>query len=576
MSDKEFFAVDELGNRRRFNAESRGESVFLTLKKERFASAGMLRALGDFSLARIGEEGYYILPRNISMNGDIMVTFGERPDGVYSYRKPVMAWYGIKTPRVTAMVRFERSYRAGFEIQLRGGEYRVSLVYDFGRDDPPYEDIRLEVIEFPSSAGYAEMAAKERELRLARGEITTLAEKCGRPAVEYARKNPLIRIRMGWKQSPPSVLFQTPGNEPPMFVACDFARVRDIADALSAAGVPGAELQLVGWNIGGHDGRFPQLFPADERLGGNDGLRKTVEHVKALGYRISLHTNLIDAYTIADSFSYDDIVVLRDGTLFMPPHAHYGGGASHHVCPVCQRRNNARDLPAVAGLGTDGLHFIDVISIEEPDVCMSSRHPCSTLRGWEEKRKTLEQTRELMGGVSSEGCFDGVAGQIDYGLYVSFGDGFGHTEVPFCDRFLPIFELTYHSILLYNPTSPTVNYPVKTPADRLTFIMRGGRPSLYIYSKFRTGGSKNWMGETDLTAEDGEALRRTVEAAVSASEDSLRFADRQLIPMVNYEVLGGGLEVATYEDGVCIAGNFSDSPLSYRGKSIAPYGYAVI
>ena len=31
MSDKEFFAVDELGNRRRFNAESRGESVFLTL-----------------------------------------------------------------------------------------------------------------------------------------------------------------------------------------------------------------------------------------------------------------------------------------------------------------------------------------------------------------------------------------------------------------------------------------------------------------------------------------------------------------------------------------------------------------
>ena len=67
-----------------------------------------------------------------------------------------------------------------------------------------------------------------------------------------------------------------------------------------------------------------------------------------------------------------------------------------------------------------------------------------------------------------------------------------------------------------------------------------------------------------------------MDAAVSASEDSLRFADRQLIPMVNYEVLGGGLEVATYEDGVCIAGNFSDAPLSYLGKSIAPYGYAVI
>ena len=39
-------------------------------------------------------------------------------------------------------------------------------------------------------------------------------------------------------------------------------------------------------------------------------------------------------------------------------------------------------------------------------------------------------------------------------------------------------------------------------------VMRGGKATMYFYSKFRTGGEKNWMGENDLTCENDEALRR--------------------------------------------------------------------
>ena len=39
-------------------------------------------------------------------------------------------------------------------------------------------------------------------------------------------------------------------------------------------GIDKAEFCLVGWNVSGHDGRFPQLSPVEERLGGEKKLRK--------------------------------------------------------------------------------------------------------------------------------------------------------------------------------------------------------------------------------------------------------------------------------------------------------------
>ena len=52
-----------------------------------------------------------------------------------------------------------------------------------------------------------------------------------------------------------------------MRAACTFRRVRELADECKAQGLEGAEFQLVGWNLRGHDGRWPQAFPVEEALG---------------------------------------------------------------------------------------------------------------------------------------------------------------------------------------------------------------------------------------------------------------------------------------------------------------------
>ena len=573
-----FYAYFESGNKVMLDSNRNGNVTKLTLKKETFEKGEGVELLSELTTAKVGEDGFYIVPRSISILGDIYTTFKEREDTEYFVKDPIMAACAVKTERFCGLIRFERNYKAGFKIKVDSGVYSLSVVYSFNDTnkwvyDKPYDDIRLEIIELPTAKTPGDFAKAERETRLERGEISTLKEKCAREIVEYSRKHPLIRIRMGWKQSPSPFKHQTKDNEPMMHAAVSFGRVRDIADALKKEGVEGADLQLVGWNVSGHDGRFPQLFPVDERLGGQAELEKTVEYVKSLGYKISLHTNLLDSYEIADCFRWADICKRQDGSYLQ--RGDYSGGYSYIVCPKKQYENNKIHIEQVKSLGVNGMHFTDVISIINPDVCHSEEHPCTTADGIAMSQKIMKETSSTLGGFSSEGAMDFALGQLDYALYVCFGDGFGGTDIAVCDNFFPFYELTYHGILLYNPMSPTVNFTIKSARDRLYFFLRGGRPSFYIYSRFRANG-KDWMGMTDLTCDSNESLECTAKAIAQGEREYKELADRQFIYMKDYVVVGNGIEAAIYEDGVTIVGNFADTDKTYDGHTVPAGDFIII
>lgn len=573
LNHETFFAVTDDDKQIPFSWQKLKGSILLTLKKELLANVKKVRVLPTLGNANAGDSGYWIIPRENTYSGDIQTFFTEREDQIYINRSPIMSCYGIKKDRLCCLVKIDRNYKYLIEASVNNHNYSICALFDFTQHDAVYDDIRVELIPLEGSADYNGMAKAEREIRLNRQEIVPLSQKCERPAVEYARKYPLIRIRMGWKPSPSPVFFQTEETEPDMFVACDFARVREIADELKRQGVEGAELQLVGWNRSGHDGRFPQLFPADPRLGGIEELRKTLDYVKSLGYRISTHTNTIDSYTIADTFDWGDVVVDRSGAYYQ--NGHYSGGYAYHVCLPKQLKNTVRDLPAVANMGENGLHFTDVISIVIPDDCHSKAHPSSTSNAILYAQKIMEYTSGLFGGFSSEGAMDFSLKYLDFALYVCFGDGFGKKALPIADRLIPFFEIAYHGILLYNPTSPTVNYPLKSAIERLTFFMRGGRPVMYYYSKFRTGGAGNWMGETDLVCGNSAELKSSVAAIKQAESEYKAQADRQLVYMERYDYLDNGLQIASYADGSRMIGNFTDKTIVYNGKAIKAFDFIV-
>ena len=570
-----YYAYTETKKRLTFETRYEKNHIFLTLPKESLMGAERVDLLPELSCAHAGDEGFYLMPRNIEMTGDFQVFFTQRENTEFVYGHPVLSLYGIKKPGMCCLVRIERNYKFHFRISCRDGVYTVTPFVDFTNStvDPVYDDIRLEIIRLKDSDGYAEMARAERDIRLARGEILPLSEKSYRPVIRDMVDSPLIRIRMGWKQSPSPVVHQTPENEPPMKVACTFARVRDIADALKKQGIEKADLQLVGWNQGGHDGRFPQLFPVDERLGGETEMKKTFQYVKSLGYRISTHTNWIDSVEVADTFTWDDVAQDKNGQYLQI--GHYSAGYAYHTCLLKQWKNALREEPKVAAMGENGIHFTDVISIVEPDTCHAPEHPCYTKQAVETAQRIMKLCSTIYEGFSSEGAMDFAIPYLDYALYVCFGDGFGHKEYPFHDRYLPLWEMIYHGIITYNPCSPTINFTIKDPAEKLTFVMRGGRPSFYFYSKFREGAA-NWMGQTDLTSATDEELAEAARAIKQGMDIYRPMADKQLLYMTDYTYEDNGVQVAHYSDGSRIAGNFTDREQMFEGKKLAAWDHIVL
>lgn len=522
----------------------------------------------DWFNANVGDEGFYLFSGSRTMEGGVLTTFREREDCDLTVAEPVISWFAVKIGGTARLFAVERHHKYRIHAICKGRQYRIFLTYDL-TEQPVCDDLRLAAYELPDNADHNTVTRTIREIQLQNGVVRTLKERCAeREELDYARRYPLIRIRMGWKPVPPPILHQTLENEPPMHVACTFARVRDIADELKRQGVEGAELSLVGWNVRGHDGRWPQIFPADEALGGEEELKKTVAYVQALGYRITCHTNSLDWYEIAENFDWSKIAQKRDGSYVA--NGTWAGGQAYRACPHCQLEQAKKDLPRVAALGFRGLHYIDVLSIIEPDVCFSPDHVCGLKDGIARMEDIMEEATKLFGGFQSEGCLDFSVSGLDYSLYNSFRTRRGAPE-GIVDRYLPLFEMIYHGIVLYNPSATTVNCGVKSADEAVTVAVLGGRPTYYINSKFRVG-LENWMGEDDALCGTDAELRATV-AMIRKGLDDYQFRNDSYLLMESYDEREDGLRIVTYDNGLRICGNTTDSDLVYDGVTVTAHSW---
>lgn len=570
MKQITFYALTDDGRKIEPIAESSEGGALWVFPKESFTSAERVYVFCDQFNAAAGDEGFYLMPERTGSHGAPLTYFTEREDCSLEEGTLTLSHFAVALADATHLVMVDRVYRYKCIGECKNDRYRIYLSFDF-TVQPPADDICLRVFSLPSGTDYNGIANFVRSYKLNRDEIRTLREKCAEnEELDYARKYPMIRIRMGWKPVPVTVPHQTLENEPPMHVACTFADVRDFADKLKEAGVEGAQLCLVGWNQKGHDGRWPQIFPVEEALGGEAELKKTITHVQGLGYRITCHTNSLDHYEIADIFDPDVLAYRADGTVITQ--GEWSGGKCHHACPSHQLRLTKALLPRVAELGYRGLHYIDVLSIVEADACYHKGHPCTTRQGYEYMREIMRFTKELFGGFASEGGIDFALGELDFSLYNRFKSCFEKSTKPFVDRYIPLYELIYHGIVLYNSCSTTVNYPIKPENEANTVKLLGSLPTFYLYSKFISSDGKNWMGDVDLTCDDPDNVSKSI-AAIKAAYDEYD-PDRQFMFIRSLDIISDGFYAITYDDGYCVIGNYTDSELTYNGVPVSAHGFA--
>ena len=377
-----------------------------------------------------------------------------------------------------------------------------------------------------------------------------------------------VRIRMGWKPIPTPIRHQTLENEPPLHVTCTVEALNKLIDEMQRQGIEKAELCLVGWGVGGHDGRFPQQYPSDPRYGGDDALRKFIARAQKMGYQVVCHTVSCGAYEIADNFSIDDLAKRRNekGEYYAFVRDIYkanglNGGEPYAVCPQRAYERYARnDLPVVRGYGYSGLHYVDELTAYVPEKCADPNHPVSRKQAQGYYRKIAQLSRMLFGGYQSEGFMDYMSADMDAILYVGCRTKDTTSRVnPLFEEGIPFWQLVYHGIILSNPTAETVNYPIKDAKQNLVFIEYGGRPLLYINSKF--GPNRNWMGDMDLFSDSDENIEKSVTALKAAYDEFAPLQYLQYEFMDNHEKLSDTRYRTTYSDGTTVTVDYD--ALSY-------------
>jgi hypothetical protein len=581
----------ELGFSLRLSFSAAGDVLTVNVPAEDVAETGAarlktLRLLPRFGAASEGDEGYLAIAQQ---SGALCRFRDKRPaeHWIQVYQSicacPMPLFGMIRGGSGVAGIVTSGQYDARFCVSTNWGpqrQYAIDPAFtlrSFPQEDSLADDLTVEYHFLPAAeASWLGVGKRYRQYNVTRRGIRPLRERAtASPGLAYSAQALQVRIRLGVKPVPYEITEQTPETEPPMQVFCTFAQVRDIVDEFHRQGITGAEFCLVGWNRGGHDGRYPQIFPVEPALGGEAELRATIRHGQSLGYQVVAHDNYYDAYRIAEDWSEEYLRKKPDG---QPEKGGvWGGGQSYKVCLACAAERFAqRDLPRIRALGFEGAHYSDVLSIIGPRPCYDPRHPQTRRQDAAATVQILARARELFGGVQSEGSLDFAVPALDRLLYIDCDKWSPLAKKPYVDTCVPLYEIVYHGVLLYNLSTEVVN-ALPGEAGYLRNIEYGGTPLAYFYGHFLQDKSKNWLGQRDYRYDDADGLEQAVAGLRRVFDDIQRLKHLQTESIESHRQLADDVFETAYSNGHRVVVNYNEQTfLLPTGQSVPPRGYLLV
>ena len=527
----------------------------------------------DFASAKKGEEGYWVMPDNTY--GTYRLDEGR----VFQGWGVMMPMFGMKTPRTTyCAIVTGMPYSLAVEVNAKGGAYSQRAVFLADKDVEFYEDICIDYHFLEGDeADYSGIARRYRKYQLDRGAAVPLAEKTkGNPVLAYAVTNMEVRIRQAWKPVPSPVKEQVTRNEPPVKPVVTFDRVKEIVDECIRQGVGGAEFCLVGWNIGGHDGRYPQIFPVEPSLGGEAKLKEAIAYTQAKGYQIVGHSSFRDCYMIADTWDSEFVVEKNpDGTLKRNTTT-WGGGRLFTMCPQrAYERFCPKQCAEMQTLGFKGLFYVDVTTSRPLFPCPDVRHRLNNGQRAVWENNIMRELGTTFGGAASEGAYDFCARTCESALTVQWVKPFDPPKNTMIDGYIPLWQLVYHGIIVSTPFRTMINCPAN-PDRRYALKLAefGGRPTFYWHSVFVTGRAPS-MGTWDLEATTDEKMRQGVAWMKDGYDEFMRRGDLQFAFMDRHDKLADGVSRITYSNGAKMYVNYGGESKSVDGVTIPPMDYVV-
>ena len=545
---------------------SEGAAHFVWPKDKVPADFRSITVTPDFASAKKGEDGYWVMPDNTY--GTFRLDTGRYCQSWHVF----MPMFGMKTPRATyCAIVSGMPHSLAVEVRSNKGVYSQSAVILADKDIELYEDIKIDYHFLEGEdADYSGIARRYRKYQLDRGAAVPLAEKAKtNPALAYAVTNIEVRIRQAWKQAPSPVLEQVTRNEPPVKAVVTFDRFKDIVDESLRQGVDGAEFCLVGWNRGGHDGAYPQIFPVEPSLGGEAKLKEAVAYAQSKGFQVVGHSSFRDCYMIADTWDSEYVIEKNPDGSLKRGKTSWSGGRLYTMCPQrAYERFCPKQCAEMKTLGFRGLFYLDVVNARTLYPCPDPRHRLNNGQREVWENNIMRELSRTFGGAASEGAHDFCSRTCESALTVQWVKPFEPVRNEMIDGYIPLWQLVYHGIIVSTPFRTTINCPAN-PDRRfaLKLIEFGGRPTFYWHSWFVTGKAPS-MGTWDLEATTDEKMRQGVAWMKEGRDEFLRRNDLQLCFMERHERLSEGLFRITYSNGAKMYVNYAASVQTADGVAV--------
>jgi hypothetical protein len=523
-----------------------------------------LDVLPDLMNTRVGDEGFYLLPDFCGT----LVSFKEHiptitRDRIYMDQAEweklnVMNCFGMQHGDSGMLAMINQGDFFCHSVTEVNQEGTNRTYASFGIRHKPSEAIKQEdkevIVHFleGEQTSYFGMAKVYRDYLIRERGVSPLKERIAdNPTLAYSVSAMRTKIFHGLK--PRSL----DGNIP-MTVYATFAQSEEILDRMQEAGLKKAVITLVGWNLGGHDGAYPQRFPVEPVLGGEEGLRKLIAKAKGLGYQIVPHDNLTDMYRAGH---YDPEVTLRTEENQPVVGGIWGGGQSVKACPVAYFDRYGPDVTRVKDLGFDGHYYCDAQS-NPLYRCHDPRHPADEEQFALSQDKLIQAYRVLYGAVSIEITpahalpFIDEGGQhspynIDWCLsYVE------ENLKRIIDRVVPFYHLAIHGLITYQDSWVHRYRGCGARKGVLREIAFGARPSMEV--SYVPGANGDYYEDSIRDVQEGYRI---------AFEE---LADTHVELVDEYEELAPEASRIVYANGTAVTVNWGDTPvgdlqpLSYR------------
>lgn len=523
-------------------------------------SVKWIDVIADVSTAKKGDDGFYVLPNGAYLKFD--------KDKGKLFSKPVMPLMGFKTPKGAAAV-IVKGLSLEFKpaVEVENGAYKIFPRFDIeGIEFDLYEDIIVDYHMLSSGdATYAGVARAYRKHQLAGGAVKPLRERVkNNGTLKFSADSIYVRVKMATR-----VRRGVPRDkwaDAPMVVNHTFADVKDILQRIKNEGMDNVEFCFVGWQKGGHDGPFPDLFPVPSELGGESSMIETVKFGRNLGFQMTTHVNHHDAVKKASRYSTEDIAWDLKGDerkyTLLP-----GGQVYHNCYQVVYNKYLDADLSKLKSMGLNGIQHVDVTTARLPTQCHNPRHPLNRKGEAEYARKISQKCKDVMGGYSSEAGYDFIADVTDYVLYVVWTGA----EDELVSKNVPLWQIVYNGIIMsgapyystidasyshdaenFSDSSKSFRYLDYTWKRRMKLIEFCGRPSFY------------YIDYSDL------------KPMKSLYDEYMKLKHLQYEFLEDHAEIFGEVFMSRYSDGTRIVYNYRDKEISYEGRTVPAQSYIVI